>query len=265
MGTTIAQEKRENICHLSDVLCGEGVLLWDSSTDGVGKEEGHEATTKPQDTACRQEPLLNRNRMKKTNVMARFTLKSALAGLALAATLGATAIPGTAHAARWHVAGQQCTSTMVHLNGMNQPTINPPAMIDCGSHAKEGGANGVSPDVPTNCSPTTSEYFYSDVGFGGNTLCLTGWGYVDLTTIPYPGIGNNWNDKISSFNNTNVYAGRAFENTGSQGYGAHIPVPFNAFQPHLDPAVINNVNYGNWNDRISEICVDGPGVGCPPN
>ncbi len=199
--------------------------------------------------------------------MARFTLKSVLVGVALVATLGSVSLPKAvqAQAPRVHLASRGCTLTVVDLHGTDPATWHAPQPSDCNNasnpDAPRNGlapSNGVSPDQSpdTNCSPS-SMFFYSDINKGGQTLCVNGSGWLDLG-------GGSWNDTISSFVNGNTFAGNAYENNQAQGLGAHIPVYFRGSVMDLRNTDINGTNYGNWNDRISEICADGAGVGCPP-
>jgi len=135
--------------------------------------------------------------------------------------------------------------------------------IPCHGAGRTASSQGaVSPNISTACNDV-AEYFYSDSYESGSQLCLSSTGYVDLHIIPF-GFNDNWANKISSWDNVDTFAGRGYESS-SGTYGAYVPVPFRTTVDDLTDAVVNGVNYGNWNDRIQEICVDGPGVpNCSP-
>jgi len=83
-----------------------------------------------------------------------------------------------------------CKVLEVRLNGTDAPTSRCVVTI--------AASRSMSPDsLGQNCT-LSSLHLYSDSGYGGDVLCLTGYGSINLETIdrsfPY-----TWNDCVSSF------------------------------------------------------------------
>jgi len=174
------------------------------------------------------------------------TRKFALAGTILAGTLTAMALPGAAHASPpfSQAKGAGCHAEKVILNGSNPPSIT---CLD----ATGGSTNGVSPDTNQNCS-SGYLFIYDQPNGNGNSACFGGGGYTDLTLVPYPGIGQHWNDHAVSYN-AGAQGGRFYVNTGETG-------------THWDFNPQNQIYNFNpqFSGQASSICISPGGpTGCP--
>ncbi len=178
--------------------------------------------------------------------MRYFTRKSALVGFALVGVLMTTALPGTprkllssvAYAAASHDL-QNCHAVKVTLNGNNPPTLA------CADPVQSGAGPLTS---QTSCN-NGDLMIYDQTGYSsGNKACFTGQGNTNLTAIPYPGIGQNWNDRARSYH-PGSWSGRFYIDINESGNHW----VFSANQPS---------NFGaGWDQQVSSICISTSG--CP--
>jgi len=209
--------------------------------------------------------------------MARSTLKSALASLALVGTLSVAAVPRATHAASWpYLNPPNCIGTSVVLRGNLPPTVTcllyaadatpttvagatsgivlgqqiarHPFVVD---GARPASAGRQRPNIqPGACSSSAMEFF-ENYNYGAPYICFFGYGTADLYAFG-DGHGGNFNDDISSYVNGNVYAGNLYADPDRSG--RYIPIDFNAHGYNLTDQ--------GFNDVATSVCIRGPGVAC---
>lgn len=181
-------------------------------------------------------------------IIRRFGLNSLLVvGTTCALTMAPVGLSGihlhAAHAMAMHglSSGNSCHTTKVVLNENNPPSIS---CVD--------SAAGAGPDTSQTGCNNGDLFVYDSPSGGGNRVCFSGSGSVDLNRIPWGLCCNaDWNDRAESYSAGNQ-SGKFYYDTGDSGqhwifYGPdNTTYNFNAqFTNQASSLCINNVSGPN--------------------
>jgi hypothetical protein len=141
-----------------------------------------------------------------------------------------------------------CAVLLVQLNG------NQPATDTCLTPAPGRGEPplGASAHPVSDCM-TTDLRLYQDTNYGGKMICFRSIGKADLRAYLIYGwpLYRLWDDRVSSF-----ITGDSYVNFYADGLQTGERLRYASYQSRASMP-------SGWNDRITSLCVLGPGVACP--
>lgn len=143
-----------------------------------------------------------------------------------------------------------CAVLLVQLNG------NLPASDTCLTPAPAPGTAATEPGAaahPVSDCLATDLRLYQDTNYGGKRICFRGIGHADLRAYLIYGwpLYLSWDDRVSSF-----ITGDSYVNFYEGGLQTGARLRYASFQSRGSMP-------SGWNDRVTSLCVLGPGVACP--
>jgi hypothetical protein len=183
-------------------------------------------------------------------------LSAAVLSLAIAAGAAADTPPGRgpdrrpAPAPTPTAPAGDCAVLLVQLHG------NLPATDTCLTPAPAPGTgapgSGAAAYPVSDCLATDLR-LYQDTNYGGKRICFRSIGMADLRSYLIYGwpLYLSWDDRVSSF-----ITGDSYVNFYEGGLQSGSRLRYASYQSRASMP-------SGWNDRVTSLCVLGPGVACP--